>query len=198
MSQQQTMAKIGTWINQGSGYIVESVNEHYINVVRYDSLRGNSYITLPPELQHPRKGLINIQNEDNECFRWCHAPYINPKTENPQWIRNSDREMAEMLNCQGVELPVSVKKNYVKVKVQNSININVFGYEDKQFFPIYVPKQKNTDNLNPLLITDEEKQHYVLIKDFNRMMFNTSKSHHGSISVCIVYSILLRRGLRSA
>lgn len=38
-----------------------------------------------------------------------------------------------MLNYQGVELPVSVK-DYVKVEVQNGININVFGYEDKQFF----------------------------------------------------------------
>lgn len=49
------MAKIGRWINKGSGYIIESVNEHYINVVRCDPLRGNSYIPLPPELQHPRK-----------------------------------------------------------------------------------------------------------------------------------------------
>lgn len=40
------------------------------------------------------------------------------------------------------------------------------------------PSKKNTDELNPLIITDEEKQHYVLIKDFNRMMFNISKSHH--------------------
>lgn len=55
MSQQQIMAKIGRWINKGSGYIIESVNEHYINVVRCDPLRGNSYIPLPPELQHPRK-----------------------------------------------------------------------------------------------------------------------------------------------
>ena len=65
MSQQQIMARIGRWINRGSGYIIDGVNEHYINVVKYDPLRGNSYIPLPPELQHPRKGLINIQNEYN-------------------------------------------------------------------------------------------------------------------------------------
>ena len=78
-------------------------------------------LPLPPELQHPRKGLINIQNEDNECFRRCHVRYINPKIENPQRIINSDREMAEKLNCQGVEFPVSVK-GYGKVEVQTSIN----------------------------------------------------------------------------
>lgn len=171
------MARIGRWIYQGRGYIIVSVNEHYINVVKYDPLRGNSCIPLPPELQHPRKGLINIQNEDNECFRWCHVRYINPKTENPQQIKNSDREMVEKLNYQGVEFPVNVK-DYGKVEAKNSFNVNVFGYEDRQFFPIYVSKQKNTGELNLLLITDEEKQHYVLIKDLDRMMFNISKSHH--------------------
>lgn len=178
MSQQQIMARIGRWINQGRGYVIDSVDEHYINVVKYDPLRGNSYIPLPPELQHPRKGLINIQNEDSECFRWCHVCYINPQTENPKRIKNSDREMAEKLNYQGVEFPVSVK-DYGKVEVQNSINVNVFGYEDRQFFNLCV-QQKNTDELNLLLIsnTDEEKQHYVLIKYFDRMMFNISKSHH--------------------
>lgn len=48
-------------------------------------------------------------------------------------------------------------KDYSKLEVQNNINLNVFGYEDKQFFPIYVSKQKNTDELNLLLITEGEK-----------------------------------------
>ena len=86
--------------------------------------------------------------------------------------------MAQSLNYDGVKFPVSVK-NYGKVEVQKSINGNVFGYEDRQFFPIYVSKQKNTDELNLLLIIDGEKQYYVSIKDFDRMMLNISKSHHG-------------------
>lgn len=52
MSQQQIMARIGRWINQGSGYIIDRVSEYYINVVKYDPLRGNSYIPLPPELRN--------------------------------------------------------------------------------------------------------------------------------------------------
>ena len=30
----------------------------------YNPLAGSSYIKLPKELEHPRKGLINIQNID--------------------------------------------------------------------------------------------------------------------------------------
>ena len=32
----------------------------------------NSYIKLPKELNHSKKGLINIQNiDDNKCLKWC-------------------------------------------------------------------------------------------------------------------------------
>ena len=54
-------------------------------------------------------------------------------------------------------------------------DINVFGYENKQFYPIYVPKESNEDVLNLLLITKNEKKHYVLIKDLNSLMYNKIK-----------------------
>ena len=85
--------------------------------------------------------------------------------------------VVEELNYQGVEFPVATK-HYGKIEVQNNININVFGYENEQFYAIYVSKQKNEKVLNLLLITEREKQHYVLIKDFNRMMYNKTKHQH--------------------
>ena len=44
--------------------------EHNIIISKYNPLAGGSYIKLPKELDHPRKGPINIQNiGDNECFK---------------------------------------------------------------------------------------------------------------------------------
>ena len=40
--------------------------------------------------------------------------------------------------------------------------VNVFGYENEQFFLIYASKEKFEDVLNLLLITVDEKKHYVL------------------------------------
>ena len=45
--------------------------------------------------------------------------------------------MVEELNYQGTEFPISVKE-YTKIEVQNRVNVNVFGYEDKQFYRIFV------------------------------------------------------------
>ena len=69
--------------------------------------------------------------------------------------------MVQELNYQGVEFPVATK-HYGKIEEQNSINVYVFEYEDKQSYPRYVSKQNNEKVLNLLLITEEEKQHYVL------------------------------------
>ena len=53
------------------GLIIDSVIDHN-NILKYNPLPGSSYIKLPKELDHPRKGLINVQNiDDNECFKWC-------------------------------------------------------------------------------------------------------------------------------
>ena len=54
----------------------------------------------------------------------------------------------------------------------NKININVFSYEDKIIYPIYLSDLRFNNVLDLLLINN----HYVLIKDFNRLMFNKTKS----------------------
>ena len=82
--------------------------------------------------------------------------------------------MVEQLNYQGTEFLVAVKQ-YNKTEKQNNINNNIFGYENKQFYPIYVSKETNPNILNLLLITEEKNQHYVLIKDFIKLMFNKTK-----------------------
>ena len=67
-----------------SGWIIDSVIDHISSISKYNLLAGSSYIKLPKELDHPRKGLINIQNnDDNECFKWCLVRYLNPADHHP-------------------------------------------------------------------------------------------------------------------
>ena len=180
LSKQVTLNKIAVWISEGSGWTVQSVDNHYLNVVKYEPMKGSSYIKLPTELRNSAKGLINMKNEDNECFRWCHIRHLNPQDKYPQRIKKSDKAFIENLNYSGIEFPVTTKQ-YNKIEKQNEININVFGYEEKQKYPIYVSKEKYEDCMNLLLITENENKHYVLIKDFNKFMYditNNKKRKH--------------------
>ena len=176
-TKQLIMNKIAQWISEGSGWTVQSVDSHYLNIVKYKPMNGSSYIQLPSELRNSAKGLINMKNEDNECFRWCHIRHINPQEKYPQRIKKVDKPYVKNLDYSGVEFPVNVK-HYNKIEKQNSINISVFGYEDKQPYPIYVSKEKYKDHMELLLITENENKHYVLIKDFNKFMYNQTKHEH--------------------
>ena len=49
-------------LGKGSDWIIDSVIDHTISISKYNPLAGSSYIKLRKELDHPRKGLINIQN----------------------------------------------------------------------------------------------------------------------------------------
>ena len=54
----------------------------------------------------------------------------------------------------------------------NKININVFCYENKVVFAIYLSDQYFNDTLDLLLISNN----YVYVKDFNRLMFSKTKN----------------------
>ena len=123
------------------------------------------------------KGLINIKNNDNECFRWCHIRFLNPQDSHSELIKRSDKHYLEKLDYSGIEFPIKINQ-YNKIEKQNEININVFGYENKQPYPIYVSKEKYKNHMELLLITEKENKHYVLIKDFNRFMYNKTKHEH--------------------
>ena len=47
-----------------------------------------------------------------------------------------------------------------------------------KFILLCISKKSHTQNLNSLLIIQENKSHYVLIKDFNRLMYSKTKDQH--------------------
>ena len=69
-------------ISHGSGWNFDDILSQCLNISSYKPLSGSTYCKLPKELLHPMKGLINIQNNDNKCFLWCHVRYLNCKGNN--------------------------------------------------------------------------------------------------------------------
>ena len=55
-------------LGKGSGWIIDSVIDCNISISKYNPLPGRIYIKLPKKLDHPRKGLIDIQNTDGSEY----------------------------------------------------------------------------------------------------------------------------------
>ena len=81
------------------------------------------------------------------------------------------------------------EKDFSKIEMKNNICFNVFGYENELVFPVYVSDQKFEDSMDLLLLNDEDKSHYVYIKDFDRFMFHKVKNGF----VKVVYSVLVAK-----
>ena len=65
---QKILYMVDVWINEGSGWIVESIESQYINISTYRPLSGRSYVDLLVELKSPRKGLIIIKKKIKNVF----------------------------------------------------------------------------------------------------------------------------------
>ena len=158
-------------ISHGSGWLVEEIISQFLNVSSYLPLSGSTYIKLTVELQHPMKGLINIKNNDSNCFMWCRVRHLNLNGAKLCRITKKGREISKGLNYSSVDFPVS-RKDYSKIEVLNCINTNVFCYANKVVYPVYLSNKSFGDRMDLLLISN----HYVYIKDFNRLMFNKSRN----------------------
>ena len=69
----------------------------------------------------------------------------------------------------------------------------MFGYENGLVFPVYVSDQKFEDSIDLLLLIDDDKSHYVYIKDFNRFMFHKTKNKNKKCFAKVVYSVLVMK-----
>ena len=55
LSAEQILNKIAQWISEGSGWVITSIDNHYLKIVQYKPTKGSSYLKLPLELQHHKE-----------------------------------------------------------------------------------------------------------------------------------------------
>ena len=145
-------------------------------------ISGSSYIPLPPKIKN-KGAVINMKNEDNQCFKWCVVRALNPVEKNSERITKELKDQSERLNWSGLRFPVDLKQIKIFEKFNPFISINVFGFED-DVYPLRIPKTKKRINIDLLLISDEEKQHYCLINSLSRLISNKLTNHCGSVEIC--------------
>ena len=130
-------------------------------------------------------GILILQNNILKEFEKLIKKLVKHIT-NQEEITEGDKEFISYFDYDEIEFPVE-EKDFSKIEIKNNICINVFGYEDWLVFPIYLSNQKFEDSMDLSLLIDDDKSHYVYIKDFDRFMFHKTKN--GSVKV--VYNVLV-------
>ena len=81
----KVLKSMTTFQRRGSGWRFKSLISLDILTVKYEPLKGSSYIPLPSVLNN-KKAIINLKNEDDECFKWCVTRAINLVEKNVERI----------------------------------------------------------------------------------------------------------------
>ena len=68
------------------------------------------------------------------------------------------------------------EKDFNKIEMMNNVCINMFAYENKLVFSIYVSGQNFKDSMDFLLLKNDNNSRYVYMKDFDRFMFHKTKN----------------------
>ena len=175
--------RIQNFNQRGSNWRFERVLSLDVHFTDFQPLRGSTFIPLPKKIRD-KKAVINMKNDDDQCFKWSVTRALHPVEKNSERITKILKYQSERLDWSGLKFPVKLDQIVIFEKFNPSISINVFGFEG-DVYPLRLSKTKSERIVNLLLISDGEKQHYCLIKSLSRLLSSQVSGHKESKSFCL-------------
>ena len=186
-----------------SGWTLKSILNLVVNIYKFNPMRGSSYIDLPPFIKN-KKACINVENQDDECFKWAILSALHPAKKNANRVVSYVPHQND-LNFKGIDFPVDPRK-VSKFEKQNDISVNVYYLKKKgnvfDVLPRHLTTDKKEKHINLLLIennyVDEDeddsvldddvnidfKFHYVWLKNLSRLCSKQLSSRNHKTFIC--------------
>ena len=176
------LERIAKYNKGGSNFIFKQILSLEIHTVQYEPLGGSSYIELPESLAN-KNAIINLKNTDNKCFMWAVTRALHPAKDNSERIDSKLIKSTENFNWDGITFPVDLKQIDRFEKQNDNLSINIFGYVNS-VYPLRISKFDREKQVDLLLVSDEDKQHYCLIKSMSRLLSMQTSKHKEKCFIC--------------
>ena len=180
---------------EGSGWTFVEVENVELHTTKWVPLNGSSYMLLDSYLAN-KKCLVNMKNEDEECFKWSVLRALNPTDSHPERIDKNLKSKQDTINMEGIQYPVDFR-SIDRFEAQNpNISISVVGYnKDERVYPLKKSKYTLREHDITLLLLKEvvkgengkikEKTHYVLVKNMSALLASQINNHKGTRNICL-------------
>ena len=159
------------FIRDKSGLMLAEVYSITFKISRFNPLEGSGYQELPKFLAN-KKGIINVQNNDQRCFGYSVLAALLPNQKAHRQAHYSDADFAKH-GLDAIEYPVS-PTDLPRIEQQLNISINVIGFYDgdgKARYPLYCSRHVSETEIDLLYLDG----HFAWIKDFSRLMNDITK-----------------------
>ena len=183
--------RLSVFAQARSGWTLDANRALILEKVDFQPIGGSSYLELPNDLLLA-KAVINIKNDDQECFKWSVLAALHPASKDAQ--RVSYQEYKDELNFDGIDFPVTIDQISKFEKHNPGISVTVIGIDKAEqskkgvmfptkLLPLGVPAKKQENHVVLLYWKREEQCHYAWVKSLNRLL-SRSKSHRGQTYFC--------------
>lgn len=182
------VSKINNFEKKDSGWSLKQISSIDMNINKFNPFRGSSYIDLPQDIKS-KKAIINVKNNDNQCFQWALLSAMYPATTHSDRVSSYTMHQYKLKfgNC-----PFPIKlKDINKIEHLNNISINVFGLEynvetktHTVVGPLYFAKNRRSTHINLLYLSQGTKNHYCYIKNLSRLVNKQITGRHGMVHTC--------------
>lgn len=179
--------KMAQWTSEKSGWTLKEIVKLQVNINKHRPLSGSQYTPLSAWIK-AKKAVINVQNRDEECFKWAILSAVHhDKVDQKQTQRVTQYyRWRDELNLEGIEFPVSLKGINKFEKANPTLAINVFEIDKEEIYPLRISdfgEQRGRD-INLLLIEGKGRKHYCWIKNMSRLVSSQISDHDGEIHLC--------------
>ena len=154
----------------GSGWRLLSVEMLKIFITKFKPLNGKSYKPFP-KLIAKKNAVINMENDDDQCFKWAVTRALNPT--------KILKTQAEKYNVNDIEFPTKLKDLH-KYEKNNNINVNVFSFDENsgrygRVYTLRLSKTEHEKTIN-LFLYDE---HYGVVKNLSSRLVSGQLNKQG-------------------
>ena len=171
---------------EGSGWQFLNVIKLVLHTTRWDPINAGSYIDLPEALKN-KHAIINMKNQDEECFKWCVLRALYPKDKNAERIDKDLKSKQDTINMKGIRYPVNFR-DIDRFESQNpEISITILGYnKDERVYPLKISRCTGCEHdITLLLLKDGEKSHYCLVKNISALLSSQINSNDHKRYFCL-------------
>ena len=178
---------------EGSGWVFLEIKNLTLHTAKWDPLNAGSYIDLPENLKN-KKAIINMKNQDNECFKWCVLRALNPKNNHRERVDKDLISKRDTLNMEGIKYPVDFRGIDRFESLNPNISITVLGYnQDERVYPLKVSKYTGCEHDIILMLLKDRKDekddkinsHYCLVNNMSALIASQINKHKGTRNICL-------------
>ena len=163
------ISQLNVYCSSGSGWVIETLNTLEIRMAGPYRENASSFIETPSELKDVRRSLLNVRNKDEFCFLYSVLAGLFPQKKHADRPSTYSPYMDQLV-YNWSDFPMSLSKIRYFEK-QNNVSVTVYRLHESRLVNVFHSKNPTCNRkVKLLLLIDESKSHYCLIKNVSNVM----------------------------